>query len=553
MRISKKQSNYKVTKGIVFDFDGTLVISPIPFKKIKEKILKEAKKRNLRFKKELSILELLDFIKKENRKKGKEFYIIGHKILKEQEIKASQKAKLREDVIKTLNNLKKNNIKIGIITRNCKESVINVINKFKIPYDILLTREDVKKVKPNTYHIEKCLKLMDLKKDEVILVGDHPFDIRCGKKLNIKTIGIKSENIDERLLYKEGADFLIDEISDIEYLIGLKSFKQGKLPNKFLRYLLEKYTDKGKNIISKASIGSDCAIFKTKTNTIFAKTDPITLTSEDIGFYLVNINVNDIVVMGGIPKYFLCTILFPSGTKFQEIENVFLKIREECDKFNIKWVGGHTEIISDIKRPISVGFVVGEKMKKIDCSEIKQGDKVFLLKEIGIEAASILVREKYKGLKKFFSERYLKKIKNSIYNPGISVFKEGVILWKNFKIKSMHDPTEGGISTGLYEISENKNVGILVDIKKLKFYKPLIKFCKIFNLNPFGVISSGCIVGIVDKKEVEKMIEFCKKRNIKAEIIGEIVKGKGVFYYEKGKKKRFPKFERDEINKIYQK
>ncbi len=549
MRISKKHSNYKLVKGVIFDFDGTLVISPIQFEEIKEKILKEARERNLKFKNELPILELLDFIKKENGKKGKDFYVIGQNILKEKEIEASQKAKPRKNLLKTLNQLKKNNIKIGIITRNCRESVINVINKFSIPYDIILTRDDVKKVKPNTYHIEKCLKLMNLKRNEVILVGDHPFDIICGKKLGIKTIGIKNENIDERLLYKEGVDFLIDEISDIEYLIGLKSFKQGKLPNKFLRYLLEKYTDKGRNIISASSIGSDCSIFKIKTNIIFAKTDPITLTCQDIGFYLVNINVNDIVVMGGIPKYFLCSLFFPFRIKFPEIENVFLKIREECNKFNIKWVGGHTEI-TDIKRSISVGFMIGEKIKKFDCSEIKEGDKVFLIKEIGIEGASILVREKYEKLKKIFSERYLKKIKNSIYNPGISVFKEGVILWKNFKIKSMHDPTEGGISTGLYEVSENKNIGILVDIKKLRFYKPVIKLCKIFNLNPFGIISSGCIVGIIDRSEERKFIEFCNKRNFRVVIIGDVIKEKGVFYYEGNKKRKFPKFERDEINKI---
>ncbi|MCM8784826.1 MAG: HAD-IA family hydrolase [Candidatus Omnitrophica bacterium] len=551
MRILEKHSNYKSIKGVIFDFDGTLVISPIPFKETKEKILKEARKRNLRFAEELPILELLDFIKRENGKKGKDFFVIGQKILKEQEIKAGQKTELRKDVLETLTQLKRNNIKIGIITRNCKEAVINVINKFSIPYDVLLTRDDIKKVKPDIYHVKKCLKLMSLRKEEVILVGDHPFDIRCGKKLNIKTIGIKSENIEERLLYKEGADFLIDEISDIEYLIGLKSFKQGKLPNRFLIYLLKKYIDKNKDIISTGSVGNDCAIFKTKTNIIFAKTDPITLTSEDIGFYLVNINANDIVVTGGIPKYFLCTLFFPSGIKFPEIENVFLKIREECNKLNIKWVGGHTEIMSDIKTPVSVGFMLGEKIKKFDYSDIKEGDKVFLVKEIGIEGASILVREKYKELKRFFSERYLKKIKNSIYSPGISVFKEGVILWKKFKIKFMHDPTEGGISTGLYEISENKNIGILLDIKKLKFYKPVIKLCKIFNLNPFGIISSGCIVGITDRNEAEKMIDFSKKRGIKMEIIGEVVKRKGVFYYEKNEKRNFLKFERDEINKIF--
>lgn len=537
-------------KGVIFDFDGTLVNLSIPFKKIKEKILKEAKKRNLKFKENLPILELLDYIKRKNGKKGKIFFSLGHRILKEEEIKASKRTYPKYHVLKTLKNLKKNNIKIGIITRNCRESVENVIRKFSIHYDVLLTRDDVKKVKPDVYHIKKCLKLLKLKKNEVIIVGDHPFDIRCGKKIGIKSVGIRSSYIKDELFYKEGSDFLFDRVEDIEFLIGLKSFKPGKLPNRFLTYLLEKYTDKDKNVIFGSKIGTDCAIFKTKTKTIFSKTDPITLTSKDIGFYLVNINVNDIVVMGGVPTYFLCTLLFPENTKFYEIEDVFLQISNECKKFNIKWIGGHTEIISGIKNPFAIGFLIGERIKKLEFSEIKIGDRVFLVKQIGIEATSILVREKYLYLKKYFSENYLNRIKNSIKNPGISVFREGVILWENLKVKCMHDPTEGGISTGLYELSENKNIGLLIDIKKLIFYSPVLKLCKIFKLNPLGIISSGCIIGIIDKKDEKKFFKFCRLKNIKGEIIGEVIEEKGVYYLKNGKKFPFPRFDRDEINKI---
>ncbi|MCS7180862.1 MAG: AIR synthase-related protein, partial [bacterium] len=205
---------------------------------------------------------------------------------------------------------------------------------------------------------------------------------------------------------------------------------------------------------------------------------------------------------------------------------------------------------SGIKNPIAVGFLIGKKIKKIYFPEVKIGDKVFLIKEIGIEGASLIVREKFNELKKYFSEKYLKKVQNSIKNPGINVFKEAKILWENFKIKWMHDPTEGGISTALYEISESKRVGILIDLKKLNFYPPVVKFCKIFGLNPYGIISSGCLLGIIDKKNEKKLIEFCRKNKIKIRIIGEIIKEKGVFYIEKNKKYNFPKFERDEINRL---
>lgn len=542
--------NFLNIKGVIFDFDGTLVDSQIDFKKIREKIIYEAERLNLKIpKKDLPILELLEKIKKLNREKGYDFYKRGHEILKREEIKASKKAKVKRGVRELLKKLRERNIKIGIITRNCREVVLKVVENFNIPYDIILTRDDVEKTKPHPFHIIKCLKELKLKKNEVILVGDHIFDIRCGKKLNIKCIGI-SNNGQKEMFLKEGADFVLKDIEDIEYILGLKPFPQGKLPNQFLRYLIENYTTKDENVIVPPGIGLDCAIFKVKGKYIFSKTDPITLTSKDLGFYLVNINVNDISVMGGYPEYFLSVLLFPENTTFAEIDFVFSQIKEECKRFGIKWIGGHTEIAGGIKNPIGIGFLIGERIRDIKFQEIKEGDIVFLVKEIGIEGASIIAREKYEKLKKFFSEKYILRVKNSIRKPGISVFKEGKILWENFNIKHMHDPTEGGISTSLYEISEAKKIGILVDLKKLKFFPPVIKFCKIFKLNPLGIISSGCIVGIIDKKDEEKFVKFCKKKGIKCEIIGKVIKEKGVYYIKDGEKFEFPKFQRDEINRI---
>mgnify|MGYP000004365678 CR=1 FL=1 len=536
-------------KGVIFDFDGTIVELSIDFKKIKEKILNEAKKRKLKIpRKNYPILELLEKIKKLNKEEGERFYLIGHEILRDEEIKACEKTNPKEGAVELLKRLKENGIKVGIITRNCKDVVYNVVNKFNIPYDVILTRDDVEKVKPDPLHIKKILEKLNLKKKDVLIVGDHPFDVRCGKKLNLITCGILSEYTNQEDFIKEKADFILDDIKEIEYIVGLKGFPSGKIPNKFLKYLLEKYTSK--DILISPGIGIDCAIFKFNDKYVFAKTDPITLTSKDIGFYLVNINVNDISVMGGVPLYFLCCLFFPEGTKFNEIEYVFSQISKECKKFNIKWIGGHTEIIPEIKNVIAVGFTIGKKIKKIEFEKVIPEDIVFLVKEIGIEGASIIAREKYEDLKKRFSEKYLEKVKNSIKNPGISVYKEAKKLWENIKIKYMHDPTEGGISTALYEISESKNIGILVDFKKLRFYKPVIKFCEIFNLNPLGIISSGCIVGIIGKRYEKKLIDFCKKNRIKIEIIGRVIEEKGVFYEIDDKMKKLPKFQRDEINKL---
>lgn len=539
-------------KGVIFDFDGTLVSLSIDFKKIKERILKEAEKYKLKLsEKSLPILEFLDEVKRLNGRKGRDFYFTAHRILKEEELLAAERTYPGKVTLNLLRKLKRKEIKIGIITRNCREAVEGVIKRFNIPYDVLLTRDDVKKVKPDVSHIKMCLKLLGLQKEDVILVGDHIFDVKAGKNAGITSAGLKNGNIPEDVFIKEGADFVLEDLNELEYIAGIRKFGAGKLPNRFLRYLLKRYTTEDKDVMIKPGVGIDCTVFKVKDRVIFAKSDPITLTSKDIGFYLVNININDICVMGGIPTHLLTVLLFPEGISFPEIEYVFSQISDECKKFGINWIGGHTEISGGVKSPVAAGLLIGKRIRGLKKRKIKKGDVLFLVKEIGIEGASIIAREKEEKLKKYFSEKYIQRVKNSIRKPGINVFNEAKILWENFNIKYIHDPTEGGISTALYEVAEANNIGLLIYPAQLKFYPPVLKFCRLFNLDPLGIISSGCIIGITEKKEAERLIAFCKKRKIKGKIIGEVVDEKGVWYIKKGVKTQFPTFQKDEITRLY--
>jgi len=514
-------------KGVIFDFDGTLVHSEIDFGRIKKRILKLA--TDYKFKipsKSFPVLELIEEIKKinKNKKNLSNFVKKSFEFVEEEEEKSIHKTKPILGMRNLLKKLKNNKMKIGIITRNCKKCVLPLLKKFGFTYDILLTREDVKKVKPHPYHIKKVLKKLKLKPEQAVVVGDHPFDIKLAKKLNMESIAITSSENKKNYIIKEKPDFVADNGNILQYFFGIKPLPEGKLPNTFLNFLLSKYIKNDKSVIVRPKVGMDCAVVKNKKNIIFLKTDPITLVGKDIGFYLVNINVNDIAVMGGIPKWFLVNFVFPYGINLKEIEEIFSQISLECKKFKINWVGGHTEISKKTKKTIASGFIIGIPIKKTyKISKIKKGDILVLIKEIGIEATSILAREKFEVLKKDFSQNFLKKAINSIYTPGISVFKEAILLWKNFNISSMHDPTEGGISTAIYEMAERCNVGFLIYADKLKFYKPVLKLAKYFGISPLNLISSGCILAILPEAEVLKLTNFLKKRKIKYSIIGKVI------------------------------
>jgi hydrogenase maturation factor len=106
--------------------------------------------------------------------------------------------------------------------------------------------------------------------------------------------------------------------------------------------------------------------------------DPITFTTEEIGYYGVVVNVNDIATRGAIPKWFLATLLFPEEeANGDSIEKVFRQIHQACQRFGVSFVGGHTEVTPGIERTILVGHMIGEVKKETSSSWSRE----FVLRE----------------------------------------------------------------------------------------------------------------------------------------------------------------------------
>jgi hydrogenase maturation factor len=163
-----------------------------------------------------------------------------------------------------------------------------------------------------------------------------------------------------------------------------------------------------------------------------------------------------------------------------------------------------------------------EKNKLVSTSGARPGDMIILTKGIVIEGTAIIAREKQKELRdKGYSEKFIHRCQDFIYSPGLSVLKEA-LLANQFEIHAMHDPTEGGLSAGLYEIAVASQVGILIEREKVPILGESQKLCDEFRLNPLSVITSGTLLIIVPERESGKIIGLLEKEGIASYLIGEI-------------------------------
>jgi hydrogenase maturation factor len=331
-------------------------------------------------------------------------------------------------------------------------------------------------------------------------------------------------------------------------------YPTGKLPLEDLSRLLARYTQKDPRIVVMPGIGRDATVISFSDKYLVAKTDPITFATDQIGYYAVHINANDIAAMGGIPRWFLVTLLLPGGkTGPGDVEDIFAQISGACKELGVVLCGGHTEITHGLARPIVVGQMLGEveKEKLVSPDKMRLGDEILLTKGIAIEGTALIARER-KGMGVLLGEEEMKGCQHLLKSPGISVVREARIANEVAEVHAMHDPTEGGLATGLHELAAAAGMGMLVEMEKITIFPETEILCQKLKLDPLGLLASGALLIAVAAGESEKVIRALKVEGISASVIGKIwEREKGVKLVKEGRVKDMPSFDRDEVARLF--
>jgi hydrogenase maturation factor len=288
---------------------------------------------------------------------------------------------------------------------------------------------------------------------------------------------------------------------------------------------------------------------------LVAKTDPITFATDDIGWYAVNVNANDIACMGAQPKWFLATALLPAGRADAAMaETIFNQIIEACAGLNIALVGGHTEITYDLPRPIVVGAMLGEvaKDKLVSSAGARVSDIVLFTKFAPLEGTALIAREKEPDLRtRGFADDFIARAKEFLREPGISVVRDALIAADAGWATALHDPTEGGIATGLWELAHASRVGLEIDEDAIPFAEEGRALCAAYGLDPFGVIASGSLLVTTPADKADHLKNLFASANIRCAAIGRVVPQEdGVTLVRGTTRRALPRFDADEITRI---
>jgi hydrogenase expression/formation protein HypE len=332
----------------------------------------------------------------------------------------------------------------------------------------------------------------------------------------------------------------------------LEPLPAGKLPGWLLRKVLPGST-RDPDILVGPGLGRDAAAIAVGERVIVAKNDPITFASESGAAHLVEVNANDVACMGATPRWLLVTALLPHGVTPADVLNQFAELRETCRHRSVELIGGHTEIVPGLTRPILVGMMLGDASphELLRPGRAQPGDVLLLTKGLAIEGTALLAREWADELREQIGEDSLRAAARLMDDPGISIVIEAKIARRSGEVTALHDPTEGGLASAARELATVSGAGVEIDAVAVPILAETRAVADALGIDPLGMLASGSLLIAARPEGVPTIVHDIEAAGIPVSAVGRLTDDpQEASLISDGSRRPLPEFAVDEVARL---
>ncbi len=482
-------------------------------------------------------------------------------VLDDFEYQAAARATPNSGAEELIADLRSRHVPLGIVTRNRRRSVLRALENFShvTPSDfkVIISRDDRVEPKPNAAGILLAAERMDLRAEQILTVGDFIFDMEAGHRAGTSTAFLSNgRRLPE---FERSPDYVVSRLCELTAIIQrLLPLPVGKLPNDLLKDFLGEFSLQDPSVLIRPGVGEDVSVVEVEEGVVVLTTDPITLASDQLAYYAITVNANDLATSGAVPRWLLTTLLFPAGSTAAQIHRLMQELQSVSHEMGISLCGGHTEITEAVNQPIVVVQLTGTAARDslIDKRNMKEGDQILMTKAVALEGTSIIARDYPDALRHLgMLEEEIQRCRQFLLDPGISILQEACIAARHQGVSAMHDVTEGGVATALQELSVAGGHRLQVIVDGIPVLPETEKLCRMLDLSPLGLIASGSCLIVCQPEIDRKLMAEIRETGIEVSHIGEVLEaGSGIRALDReGRPARWPRFEVDEVSRALEK
>ncbi len=261
------------------------------------------------------------------------------------------------------------------------------------------------------------------------------------------------------------------------------------------------------------SVGDTRLAFSTDSYVV----SPIFFPGGDIGKLAVHGTVNDLAMCGARPLHLSVGFILEEGLPMDDFWRVVTSMRQAADAAGVTLVTGDTKVVDRGKADKlfinTSGIGIVPKGVNIAPKRARPGDKIILSGSIATHGIAIMsVREGLEFETEIASD-----------TAPLNGLVEA-ILATGKDIHVLRDPTRGGITSALSEITQSAGTGMVLEEARIPISEEVKGACEILGLDPLYVANEGKLLAIVPGDAADAVLAAMQAHPLgrRAAIIGEV-------------------------------
>ncbi len=232
--------------------------------------------------------------------------------------------------------------------------------------------------------------------------------------------------------------------------------------------------------------------------------DPPVFPGGDLGHLSVCGTVNDLAMAGARPLWLTWSLILEEGLDGALLETCLEGAARAARAAAVHIVAGDTKVVpkgkGDRLFAVSAGLGVVPEGREVGDHRLTPGDILIASGPLADHGATIL------ACRHDLDPGPLRSDSASVHHLVEALFEAGI------DVKTLHDPTRGGLIALCHETTERSRLRIEIDEEQVPLRPQVRAVCELLGLDPLGLASEGRFVAVVAEAEADKAVELLRGR-----------------------------------------